>query len=149
MYHHMLPLTYIYINIYIYIRLRTYSLYLISYFVNTKKSQCIVKTTTRQFQYDSKPTTSHTTTLIARYMGPTWGPSGADRAQMGPMLAPWTLLSGKMSCWWPVQTSHGKIAAAKTLCRSDYANICNGAISRKWCRLKKVGIRIFGMKRQL
>ena len=26
-------------------------------------------------------------------MGPTWGPSGADRTQMGPMLAPWTLLS--------------------------------------------------------
>ena len=27
-------------------------------------------------------------------MGSTWGPSGADRTQMGPMLAPWTLLSG-------------------------------------------------------
>ena len=44
---------------------------------------------------------SHTTTgvpqgqkLIARFMGPTWGPSGAGRTQMGPMLAPWTLLSG-------------------------------------------------------
>ena len=34
------------------------------------------------------------TTLIARLMGPTWGPSGADRTQVGPMLAPWTLLSG-------------------------------------------------------
>ena len=33
-------------------------------------------------------------TLIARFMGPTWGPSGADRTQLGPMLAPWTLLSG-------------------------------------------------------
>ena len=32
--------------------------------------------------------------LIARWMGPTWGPSGADRTQVGPMLAPWTLLSG-------------------------------------------------------
>ena len=32
--------------------------------------------------------------LIARFMGPTWGPSGADRTQMGSMLAPWTLLSG-------------------------------------------------------
>ena len=32
--------------------------------------------------------------LIARFMGPTWGPSGADRTQMGPMFAPWTLLSG-------------------------------------------------------
>ena len=31
---------------------------------------------------------------IARLMGPTWGPSGGDRTQVGPMLAPWTLLSG-------------------------------------------------------
>ena len=34
-------------------------------------------------------------TLIARFIGLTWGPSGADRTQVGPMLAPWTLLSGK------------------------------------------------------
>ena len=33
-------------------------------------------------------------TLIAKFMGPTWGPSGADRTQVGPMSAPWTLL-----CW--------------------------------------------------
>ena len=32
--------------------------------------------------------------LIARFMGPALGPSGADRTQVGPMLAPWTLLSG-------------------------------------------------------
>ena len=32
--------------------------------------------------------------LISRYMGPSWGPSGADRTQVGPMLTPWTLLSG-------------------------------------------------------
>ena len=32
--------------------------------------------------------------LIARFMGPTRGPSGADRTQVGPMLASWTLLSG-------------------------------------------------------
>ena len=30
-------------------------------------------------------------------MGPTWwGQSGADRTQVGPMLAPWTLLSGNI-----------------------------------------------------
>ena len=34
------------------------------------------------------------TTLIARFMGPTWGPSGANMTQVGPMLAAWTLLSG-------------------------------------------------------
>ena len=32
--------------------------------------------------------------LIARFMGPTWSPSGADRTHVGPMLAPRTLLSG-------------------------------------------------------
>ena len=40
--------------------------------------------------------------LIARFMGPTWGPSGADRTQVGPMLAPWTLVSEVISWWnWP------------------------------------------------
>ena len=32
-------------------------------------------------------------TQIARFMGPTWGQPGSCRPQMGPMLAPWTLLS--------------------------------------------------------
>ena len=35
--------------------------------------------------------------LIARFLGPTWGPSGTDRTQVSPMLAPWTLLS-KIVC---------------------------------------------------
>ena len=30
---------------------------------------------------------------ITKFMGPTWGPHGSCRPQMGPMLAPWTLLS--------------------------------------------------------
>ena len=30
---------------------------------------------------------------IAKFMGPTWGPPRSCRLQMGPMLAPWTLLS--------------------------------------------------------
>ena len=33
-------------------------------------------------------------TLIARFMGPTWGPPGSCQPQMDPMLATWTLLSG-------------------------------------------------------
>ena len=36
-------------------------------------------------------------TQIAKFMGPTWGPPGSCRPQMGPMLAPWTLLSGQLS----------------------------------------------------
>ena len=39
-------------------------------------------------------------TLIARFMGPTWGPSGADRTQVGPTLAPRTLLFGKVAFLW-------------------------------------------------
>ena len=31
---------------------------------------------------------------IAKFTWPTWGPPGSCRTQMGPMLAPWTLLSG-------------------------------------------------------
>ena len=34
------------------------------------------------------------TSQIARFMGPKWGPPGASRTKVGPMLAPWTLLSG-------------------------------------------------------
>ena len=43
----------------------------------------------------------HVSSQIARFMGPTWGPPGSCRPQMGPMLAPWTLLSGmttKVNC---------------------------------------------------
>ena len=35
--------------------------------------------------------------LIARFMGPTWVPSGANRTQVGPMLATWNLQSGSLS----------------------------------------------------
>ena len=45
---------------------------------------------------------------IARFMGPTWGPSGADRTEVGPMLAPWTLLSGLLSIR-PLGTKFNKI----------------------------------------
>ena len=44
---------------------------------------------------------------IARFMGPTWGPPGSCRSQMGPILSLWALLSGidpdiKPAClsWW-------------------------------------------------
>ena len=35
-----------------------------------------------------------TLTQIGKFMGPTWGPPGSCRPQMGPVLVPWTLLSG-------------------------------------------------------
>ena len=34
--------------------------------------------------------------LNNKVYGPTWDPSGADRTQVDPMLAPWTLQSGKV-----------------------------------------------------
>ena len=33
---------------------------------------------------------------VAKFTGPTWGPPGSSRPQMGPMLAPRTLLWGKL-----------------------------------------------------
>ena len=39
--------------------------------------------------------------LIARLMRSTWGPRGADMTQVGPILAPWTLLSGCISLCCP------------------------------------------------
>ena len=34
---------------------------------------------------------------LTKFMGPTWGPTKPYRPQMGPVLAPWTLLSGYVS----------------------------------------------------
>ena len=42
---------------------------------------------------------NYITTQIAKFMGPTWGPPGSCRPQMGPVLAPWTLLSGNALIW--------------------------------------------------
>ena len=40
-------------------------------------------------------------------MGPTWGPSGVVRTQVGPMLVPWTLLSGILQQSFTVGSSDG------------------------------------------
>ena len=37
---------------------------------------------------------------ITKFMGPTWGPPGCCWPQMGPMLAPWTFLSGYSNIAW-------------------------------------------------
>ena len=41
----------------------------------------------------TKGVTLHILPLIAKFMGPSWGPPGAARTQVGPMLVTWTLLS--------------------------------------------------------
>ena len=47
-------------------------------------------------------------TQIAKFIGPTWGPPGSCRPQMGPMLAPWSL-SGYVTINGPLKwaTSQG------------------------------------------
>ena len=52
---------------------------------------------------------------IARLMGPTWGTPGADRTQVGPMLAPWTLLSRTLC-------THMHVVVTTQLCR-QFSNI--------------------------
>ena len=36
---------------------------------------------------------------IAIFIGPTWDSPGAERTQVDPNLAPWTLLSGRLNSW--------------------------------------------------
>ena len=57
-------------------------------------------------------------TLKARFLGPTWGPSGADRTQMGPMLAPWTLLSGYLRAWSLVDVMTSYLSSIKPFPKS-------------------------------
>ena len=53
-------------------------------------------------------TNTNMLSLIARFIGPIWGPSGANRTQVGPMLAPWTLLSGVLPiCDFPSYLCNG------------------------------------------
>ena len=40
------------------------------------------------------------TSQITKFIGPTWGSPGSCRPQMGPMLSPWTLLSGMSFAGW-------------------------------------------------
>ena len=49
--------------------------------------------------------------LRAKFVGPTWGPPGARRTQVGPMLAIWNLLPGKLNC-----NSHSFTCVHMTTC---------------------------------
>ena len=65
------------------------------HFENIKLCWMVNTTATEDWLvHEAKSSAAMVLTLIARFMGPTWGPSRADRTQVGPMLAPWTLLSG-------------------------------------------------------
>ena len=66
-------------------------------------------------------------TQIAKFMGPTWGPPGTCRPQMGPMMAPWIMLSGKRteqpqwaSFQYKVHLSRYRDPQYKTVVRASY-----------------------------
>ena len=72
------------------------------------------------------------TTQIARSMGPKWGPSGADRTQVGPMLAPWNLLSGYKNVWATTAPMTGHIYTSiwpKMVVGSDPGITCEKPLS--------------------
>ena len=71
-------------------------------------------------------------------MGPTWGPSGADRTQVGPMLAPWTLLSGL----WPSDTEWWD-SSVSTVSGNGLLSVRRQAIT--WTNAKLLSIRAWGI----
>ena len=71
--------------------------------------------------------------LIARFMGPTWGPSGTDRSQVGHILAPWTLLSGLTNMLWLVIIKfilYGVRPIALNFCEEEHIKRINDIIRR-------------------
>ena len=64
-------------------------------------------------------------------MGPTGGPSGADRTQVGPMLAPWTLLSGSFeNCQkWNEYIIHSDPNTSNRYIESVFIEINNDALT--------------------
>ena len=75
---------------------------------------------TENYQHPSNPYDNHDVICTLKYWyyciiqdnkfnGPTWGPPGSSRAQMGPMLAPWTLLHvwGDVFIGWPHLADNG------------------------------------------
>ena len=74
-------------------------------------------------------------TQIAKFMGPTWGPPGSCRPQMGPMLSPWTLLSGVVAAGCALQcrlssVSYKTNASSCHHRESNYVFIISGAETR-------------------
>ena len=55
----------------------------------------------------SQVMSTRVTSQIAKFMGPRWGPPGSCRPLMGPILAPWTLLSGIPYSSSTYQVLHG------------------------------------------
>ena len=80
--------------------------------------------------------------LTARFTGPTWGPTGTDRTQVDPMLAPSTLLSGYelLTCcccpslisWCAASQMASTISSGVKICMVDwYSPSCQLAADRQ------------------
>ena len=91
---------------------------------------------------------------MAWFMGPTWCPSGADRTQVGPILAPWTLLSGKI-CGDTTSFTHNVISGRwpknifyrhtvlNTACTSNHTDASHLAcLARRRLHFYTVALRI-------
>ena len=80
--------------------------------------------------------------LIAKVMGATWGQPRADRTQVGPMLALWTLLSRYLTHrgWviFPSERIHHCTKSAQSLPESKYNNLPSRNYNWK-CRLQQSG----------
>ena len=85
--------------------------------------------------------------LIASFMGKTWGPSGAGRPQVGPMLVPWTLLSGTVMTIAAPGNRFGK-CSARHLCQhrlnnyGRYRPTFRPLFHMRWVLLQAVRIHI-------
>ena len=67
---------------------------------------------------------------IAKLMGPTWGPPGSCRPQLGPMWAPWTLLSGIYCHWNVILILSYTSAKCQQQAYQVYQNSCHNANRR-------------------
>ena len=61
---------------------------------------------------------------ISKFMGPTWGPPGSSRPQIGPMLVPWTLLSG----WFDGHKTKNELSIVVLWLTSSVVVGSNGAV---------------------
>ena len=78
-------------------------------------------------------------TLIARFMGPTWGPSGAGRTQVGPMLALWTCYSVHELYW-----THNCSSLQRKLCKRVYNDV--DGLSANEANLNILMAKLFSLK---
>ena len=94
---------------------------------------------------------------IAKIMGPTWDPPGSCRPQMGPMLAPWTMLSGRAIAWLSgahevIMKDMGKIERNPTTIQHNQTMLVTYSIfgdSRdvRWCNgYLSSKVRLFRLK---